>query len=176
MPLVLVRVLQRNQEVKVLVAQSCPTLWDPMNCNPSGSSVHRLLQARILERVAIPFSRGFPNTGIKPGSPALQADSLPSEPPGKLKNTGVDLPNPGIKPLSLISPTLAGGFFTTHHLGSPSCTYHSRMTVFDRTVTPDEGTACQVLFSSVLFGSMYSLGLSYQLFSYLGYFWYHKAN
>ena len=45
-------------EVKVLVAQSCPTLWDPRDCSPRGSSVHGILQARILEQVAIPFSRG----------------------------------------------------------------------------------------------------------------------
>ena len=42
----------------VLVTQSCPTLWDPMDCSPPGSSVHGILQARILEWVAIPFSRG----------------------------------------------------------------------------------------------------------------------
>ena len=42
----------------VLVAQLCPTLCDPINCNLPGSSVHRYLQARILEWVAIPFSRG----------------------------------------------------------------------------------------------------------------------
>ena len=46
-----------NGEVKVLVAQSCPALCDPMDCNPPGSSVHGILQARILEWVAIPFSR-----------------------------------------------------------------------------------------------------------------------
>ena len=40
-------------------------------------------QAGILEWAAIPFSRGSSNPGIKPGSPALQADSLPSAPPGK---------------------------------------------------------------------------------------------
>ena len=40
------------------VAQSCPTLWDPMGCSPSSSSVHGILQARILEWVAISFSRG----------------------------------------------------------------------------------------------------------------------
>ena len=47
-------------------------------------------QVRILEWVAIPFHspRDLPNPGIKPKSPALQADSLP-EPPGKPKNTGV---------------------------------------------------------------------------------------
>ena len=42
-----------------------------------------ILQARMLEWVAIPFSRFLPNPGIEAGSPALQADSLPSEPPGK---------------------------------------------------------------------------------------------
>ena len=44
--------------VKVLAAQSWPALWDPMDCSLPGSSVHGILQARILEEVAIPFSRG----------------------------------------------------------------------------------------------------------------------
>ena len=43
---------------EVLVAQSCPTLGDPMDCSLSGSSVHGILQERILEWVAISFSRG----------------------------------------------------------------------------------------------------------------------
>ena len=43
---------------KTLVTQSCPTLCNPMDCSLLGSSVHGILQARILERVAIPFSRG----------------------------------------------------------------------------------------------------------------------
>ena len=60
------------------VAHSCLTL-----CNPSGSSVHRILQARMLEWVAIPFSRILSNSGIKPGSPALQTDCTLTEPPGK---------------------------------------------------------------------------------------------
>jgi len=42
-----------------------------------------ILQARILEWVAFPFSRGSSNPGIEPKSPALQVDSLPPEPPGK---------------------------------------------------------------------------------------------
>ena len=42
------------------VAQSCPTLCDPMDCSPPGSSVHGILQARILEWVAISFFRGSP--------------------------------------------------------------------------------------------------------------------
>ena len=41
----------------VLVTQSCSTLCDPVDCSPPGSSVHGILQARILEWVAIPFSR-----------------------------------------------------------------------------------------------------------------------
>ena len=41
-----------------LVAQSCPTLHDILNCSPLGSSVHGILQARILEWVARPSSRG----------------------------------------------------------------------------------------------------------------------
>ena len=45
-------------KVKVLVAQLCLTLCDPMDCSPPGSSVHGILQARILEWVAISFSRG----------------------------------------------------------------------------------------------------------------------
>ena len=42
----------------VLVAQTCPTLCDPTDCNPPGASVYGILQARILEWIAIPFSRG----------------------------------------------------------------------------------------------------------------------
>ena len=41
----------------VLVSQSCPVLCDPIDCSPQGSSVHEILQARILEWVAMPFSR-----------------------------------------------------------------------------------------------------------------------
>ena len=60
----------------------------PWTVAPPGSSVHGILQARILEWIAIPFSRDLPNPGIEPGYPALQADSLPSEPPGKPKGEG----------------------------------------------------------------------------------------
>ena len=60
----------------MLVAPSCLTLSDPVDYSPPGSSVHEIFQARILEWVAISFSRG---EGIEPGSPALQADSLPTE-------------------------------------------------------------------------------------------------
>ena len=54
-----------------------------MDCSPQGFSVYGILQARILECVAIPFSRGLPDAGVKARSLTLQADSLPSELPGK---------------------------------------------------------------------------------------------
>ena len=63
--------------MKALVAKSCPALCIPMDCSPPCPSRHRILQARILELVAIPFFRGFPDPGNEPRSPALQVDSLP---------------------------------------------------------------------------------------------------
>ena len=60
-------------------------------------TVHGILQARILEWVAFPFSRGCSHPGIEPRSPALQVDSLPAEPQGKPKNPGVGgLSNQGL--------------------------------------------------------------------------------
>ena len=64
-------------------AQLRPTLCNPIDCSPPGSSVHGISQARILESVATPFSRDLPYPGIKARSPTLQSDSLPSEPRGK---------------------------------------------------------------------------------------------
>ena len=67
------------------VAWLCPTLCDPIDYR-----VHGILQARILEWVAVPFSSGSSQPrGSEPRSPALQVDSLPAEPLGKPKNTGV---------------------------------------------------------------------------------------
>ena len=71
--------------VRVCVCYSCLTLCDPMDCSPPGSSFYGILQAWILEWVAMPFSRGSSHWGTEPMSPALQEDSLPSEPPGKSK-------------------------------------------------------------------------------------------
>ena len=56
-----------------------------MACSPPGSSVHGILQASLLEWVALPSPGNLPDPGIEPGSPALQVDSLPSELPGKPK-------------------------------------------------------------------------------------------
>ena len=93
------------------VAQLCPTL-----CDPTGSTVHGILQARMLEWVA--FSRDLPNPGSEPRSPALQVDSSPDEPQGKPKKNGVirlslppaDLYNPGIE---LGSPALQADSLST---------------------------------------------------------------
>ena len=60
------------------------TLHDPMGYSLAGSSVHGILQARILELVAIPSPGDLPNPAIKPGFPTLQTYSLSSKPPGKL--------------------------------------------------------------------------------------------
>ena len=68
----------------MLVTQSRPTLCYPMGWSPPGSSIHGILQAQILEWVAISFSRGiFPTQESNPGLLHWQADSLLSEPPGK---------------------------------------------------------------------------------------------
>ena len=69
-----------ENDMKVKVIQSCLTLFDLMDCSPPSSYFHQILQARILEWVAMPFSKGSSWPGIEPGSPALQADSFHSEP------------------------------------------------------------------------------------------------
>ena len=60
---------------KKFVVPSGPTLSDPMDCSPPGSSLCEILQVRILECVAISFSRGSSDPGIEPRFPALQTGS-----------------------------------------------------------------------------------------------------
>ena len=67
---------------KVKVAQLYPTL-----CKSMDYIVHEILQARILEWVAVPSPGTLPNPGIEPSSPALQLDSLPAEPPASMNST-----------------------------------------------------------------------------------------
>ena len=55
---------------RLSIAQSCPTLCDPMDCSLPGSSVHGIFLAIVLEWIAISFSRGiFPTQGSNPGLP-----------------------------------------------------------------------------------------------------------
>ena len=70
--------------MKVKVAQLRLTL-----CDPKDYTIHGILQARILDWVAVPFSRGSSQPRDRTQPPALQVDSFPAEPQGKPKNTGV---------------------------------------------------------------------------------------
>ena len=68
--------MQYESEVKV--SRPCPTL-----CDPKDYTVHGILQARILECIAIPFSRGSSQPRDRTHVSCFQADSSPFEPPGK---------------------------------------------------------------------------------------------
>ena len=113
-----------------------------MDCSLSGSSVHGMLQARTLEWVAMPSSRGSSQPGIQPRSPALQAVlyhmSRQGNPKGlewaPLPSPG-ELPSPGTKPMSL---GLAGTFFTTEPPANTSL--HSI-----------QGSVLEVLFTPISF-------------------------
>ena len=65
--------------------------WQHHGLQPTKRLFHGNFQARILEWVAIPSPGDLPDPGIKPGSPTLQAASLPSEPPGKPTSTCGDM-------------------------------------------------------------------------------------
>ena len=68
----------------MLVAQLCPTLCDLMDCSPPGSSIHGILQARILKWVVLFFSRGSSLPRDRTRASCIVADYLPSEPIGKI--------------------------------------------------------------------------------------------
>ena len=67
--------------------QLCPTLCNPMDYSPPGSSVQGILQAGILEWVTMYSSRGSSQSRNQTGFPALQVNSLPTELPGKPRNS-----------------------------------------------------------------------------------------
>ena len=74
----------------MFITQSCPTLCDPMDCNPSGSSVHRDSPGKNTGVGCHALLSGdLPKPGTEPMPPTLQVDSLPFEPPGMPMNTGV---------------------------------------------------------------------------------------
>ena len=114
--------MNHERDVKVKVAQSCLLFATPW------TSVHGILQARILEWVVFPLSKGLPNPDFHLRSPALQADSLPAEPQGKPKNTGVGslsllqgiFPTKGIEPES---PALRVDSLPTELSGMPERGY-----------------------------------------------------
>ena len=97
-----------------LDASVCPTLFDSMECSPSGSSVHGILLATPwIAAHQIPQPIEF--------SRREYCSGLPFPSPG-------DLPDPGIKPKSTASPALEGGFFTTGKLpGKPQHWHQSLM-------------------------------------------------
>ena len=74
-----------KSEAKVLVTWSCLTLCDPIRYSPPGSSVHGILQEEYWSGLPCPSPGYFPDSVITPRSPALKADSLPSDPPAVKK-------------------------------------------------------------------------------------------
>ena len=70
---------------KVLVTQSCPTLCNPVDCGLPGSLSMEFSRQEYWSGLPFPSPGDFSDPGIEHGSPALQADSLPSEPQGSPK-------------------------------------------------------------------------------------------
>ena len=93
----------KSFEVRVLVPQLCLTLCDSMDCSPPGSSIHWIIQARILEWVAIPFSRGSSWPRDRNQVSCIVGRSLPSE--SSSKNQGIGGDNVGF-PLIIVSSTV----------------------------------------------------------------------
>ena len=73
-----------KSKVKGLVTQPCPTLCNPVDCSPPGSSVHGDSPGKNMECVAMPSSRGSSQPRDRTQVSCIAGDSLPSEPPGKL--------------------------------------------------------------------------------------------
>ena len=71
--------------MKVLVAQFCLTLCEPMDCSLPGSSIHGDSPGKnTWSGLSVPSAGDLPDPGIESGSPASKAGSLLSEPPGKI--------------------------------------------------------------------------------------------
>ena len=103
-----------TERKKALITQSCPTLHDPMDWSLTGYSAHGIHQARILEPVALPSPGGLPGPGIERWSPSLQADSLPSDSPGK--SLDIRKLRHDIKPSQTLGTKYFNGFlFTVRH-------------------------------------------------------------
>ena len=102
--------MDRLSAVLCLVAQVCLILCDAMDCSPPGSSVHGDSPGKNWSGLPWPPSGDLPNPGVEPRSPTLSADSLLTEPAGKLKKLEwVAIPSPGVIPdpgIKLESPAL----------------------------------------------------------------------
>ena len=70
-------------KLKLLVAQLCQILSDPMDCSPPGSSIHGIRQPDYWSGLPFPSPGDLPDQGIEPRSPALQSDTFPSQSPRK---------------------------------------------------------------------------------------------
>ena len=83
-----------NLYVECEVAQSCPTLCNPMDCSLPGSFLHVIFQARVLKWVAISFFRGSSQSGDQTWVSHIAGRHLPSEPPGKayMQSTSCQMP------------------------------------------------------------------------------------
>ena len=73
-----------EKKVEVLVAQSCLTLWNPMDCTCQASRSVEFSRQEYWSGLPLPSPEDLPNPGIESASPALQADSSPFESPGKM--------------------------------------------------------------------------------------------
>ena len=96
----------------MLVAQSCPTLCDPIDCSPPSSSVHGILQARILEWGAIPFPRG----SYRPRDPTQ----------GAITKEATYITNVSILNFSLLFGEQSSGFRCMKQLISPLCSWFEK--------------------------------------------------
>ena len=113
------------------VAQSCPTLSDPMDCSPPGSSVHGIFQARVgchclLRLVTTSCLILLRPLGLYPASLLCPWDFRGKNPGVGPSPSPVDLPYPGIK---LMSPAMAGGFFNHWATREATLTYY-QMVIF----------------------------------------------
>ena len=106
------------------VAQSCPTLCDPMDCSLPGFSLHGILQARVLEWVAFSFSRGSSQSRDQTQVSHTAGGFFTAEPQGKPKNTGVG----SLSLLQQIFPTQELNqdlLYQLSYQGSPDFTFSS---------------------------------------------------
>ena len=118
--------LERESESESEVAQLCPTLCDPMDCSPPGSSIHGIFQARVLEWGAIAFSGTFPAAAA---AKSLQScptlcDPIDGSPPGS--------PVPGIlqaRVLEWVAISFSRGSSQPRDRTQVSCTVGRRFTI-----------------------------------------------